>query len=386
MNQQAAAPIADITLQDLLRACVAADASDLHLAPGEPPWMRGHGQLERVPGSATLTPDHTRRLAQCLDDDVSTRLQLHGAVDGSVTANGNVRFRFNIFQRRGGVAIALRRLEDRFRTLADLGLPDSLYDLCDQPDGLVAFAGPTGAGKSTTLATLIDRINQQRAAHIVTIEDPIEYVHTPARCLVNQRQVGTDADSFHSALVAALRQDPDVLLVGEIRDVGTIRTAIQAAETGHLVFTTVHAADCVSAVERLVSVFEAGEQDSIRRQLALVLRAIVTQHLVVADGTGVHVPAGQRRPRVAVSEILRVTPAVANLIATSRSAQIASAMETGGATGMQTLDQDLARLWHSGRISEATAVGLSRNPTTLRDRATRLRSATTLVRPRGGGR
>jgi len=206
---------------------------------------------------------------------------------------------------------------------------------------------------------------------------------------VNQRQVGTDTSAFYEALVAALRQDPDVILVGEIRDLNTIRTAIVAAETGHLVFTTVHAGDCVGAIERLVAVFPADEQDGIRRQLALVLKAVIAQHLVVADGTGRRAASSAaapdlvsptRRSRVVTSEVLMVTPAVANLIATAKSQQIYSAMEAGGALGMQTLEQDLARLWIGGQISEATALALARSPNVLRERAARMRG-----RPAAGG-
>jgi len=227
---------------------------------------------------------------------------------------------------------------------------------------------------------------------LITIEDPIEYLHRPRMSLVNQRQVGTDTESFHEALVAAMRQDFDVILVGEIRDLATIRTAITAAETGHLVFTTVHAGDCIGAIERLISVFPADEQHGMRRQLALVLRAIVTQHLIVADGPADRPSSepdqnGQvpRRRRVVTSEILRTSSAVANLIATGKSNQIYSSMEAGGAQGMQTLEEDLARLLDAGRISSTTAMALCRNPKVLRDRSSRMRNSQVPL-TRGGGR
>jgi twitching motility protein PilT len=363
-------------LTHLLGTCVQLDASDLHLAPGLPPYFRVHGVLGPQADHPVVSNEQVKSLADRLITDFNRpSLDRTGSVDGALTAADGSRFRFNVFRRSGTIGIALRRLEDRFRSLADLGLPESLYGLCDLPDGLVIVCGPTGAGKSTTLATLLDRVNQSHAGHMITIEDPIEYIHRPAKCLVSQRQVGNDASSFNDALVASLRQDPDVILVGEIRDLATIRTAITAAETGHLVFTTVHASDCVGAIERLVSVFPADEQSGVRRQLALVLRTIVAQHLVIADGPAGRASNGQpgRRSRVVVSEVLMATPAVANLIATGKSAQIYSSMETGAGQGMQTLEHDLARLWVAGLISETTAQTLARNPNILRDRAALLR-------------
>ena len=279
------------------------------------------------------------------------------------------------------MAIALRRLEDTLHTLAELGLPEALYEVCGHSHGLVVVAGPTGSGKSTTLAALLDRINRTRRCHIITIEDPIEYLHRPQLSLVNQRQIGSDASNFHDSLVAALRQDPDVILVGEIRDLNTIRTAITAAETGHLVFTTVHAGDCVGAIERLVSVFPADEQQGVRRQLALVLRWVIAQQLLVADGTRTDVNSTATgiasRRRVIASEVLRNTGAVANLIATAKSNQIVSAMEAGGSLGMQTMEHDLARLWVEGYLTENTAHTLARNPAIMRERSDRLRLQTT---------
>jgi twitching motility protein PilT len=375
---------ASALLADLLAECIRQDASDLHLAPNLPAYLRVEGVLEPQLDRPVLTAADTARIAEHLAENLDrSPLDQTGSLDGALTGPGGIRFRFNVFRRQGEISVALRRLEDRFRSLAELGLPDELYRLCDLSDGLIVVAGPTGCGKSTTLATMLDRINQTRACHMITIEDPIEYLHSTSKALVNQRQVGTDASGFYEALVASLREDPDVILVGEIRDLNTIRTAIVAAETGHLVFTTVHASDCVGTIERLVSVFPADEQDGIRRQLSLVLRAIIAQHLLVADGSGptVHTngarppaeAAPPRRTRVVASEILMANSAVANLIATARSNQIYSAMETGAAGGMQTLEQDLARLWVAGRISETTAMAMARNPNILRERAVRMR-------------
>lgn len=354
-------------IESYLTACVGRDGSDVHLSPGLPPHIRIHGDLTPLDGSAVLDPASVTSLcSELLGAPLGDMPK--GSLDGAVSSRDGVRFRFNIFLRQGEPAIALRRLEDRFRPLSELGLPESLLNLADARDGLVVISGPTGAGKSTTLATLIDHVNRTRSGHIITIEDPIEYLHKPSRCVVNQRQVGSDAPNFNDALVASLRQDPDVVLVGEIRDLDTIRTAITAAETGHLVFTTLHAGDCVGSIERLVSVFPSEEQDGIRRQLSLVLRGIVAQRLLPA--LSVDGPAR----RVACSEILINNPAVANLIATGKSAQIYSAMETGSAAGMQTMEQDLARLWVAGRIGEQTAAAMARNPSVMRERAANLRN------------
>lgn len=363
-----------VRLTELLRICVTAQVSDLHLVPGEPPLARIAGQLSPLAEQGTLSRLEMADLTQALLDghDVS-RLDAIGDFDGALSAAGG-RFRYNIFRRGGELCVSLRRLEERFRTLDELGLPESLYALCDHPDGLIIVAGPTGAGKSTTLAALLDRINRTTACHILTIEDPVEYVHPAARALVNQRQVGRDCASFNDALIASLRQDPDVILVGEIRDLNTIRTAITAAETGHLVLTTVHAGDCVGVVERIVSVFPAGEQEGVRKQLSLVLRAIVAQQLLLADGPHASTGPQGRRGRVALSEVLGMNPAVAHLIASGKTTQIYSAMEVGGGQGMQTFEQDLARLLVGGLISETTALAFARNPTVFRDRVARLKA------------
>lgn len=366
-------------LDTLFARCETLAASDIHLAPSLPPYFRVQGALVPDPGAAPVPPADLAALAQDLvlrmygpdAPALDVLLAQKGSLDGACTSPAGSRYRFNIYRRQNTLdpapssaaapapAVALRRLDDRFRSLPELGLPASLHELAAFPHGLVIVTGPTGSGKSTTLATLLDAVNRTRAAHIVTIEDPVEYVHRPQKALVDQRQVGTDAPSFHSALVDALREDPDIILVGEIRETETIRTAIVAAETGHLVFTTLHAGDCPGAVERFVSVFPAAEQESIRRQLALVLRGIVAQHLLPSERPG----AGGRR--IPVAEILRNTPAVANIIASGKTAQLYTAIETGGAYGMQTLEQDLVRLVRQGDLTPATALAVARHPDNL---------------------
>lgn len=373
-----------ILLNQLFEHCERTGASDIHLSAGLPPYFRIKGALQPAERFTVLEPDALLHVARALmtrmsgipDYDMAALLGHRGAVDGACTSPGKGRYRFNIFRCQAsaalmengalspsGISIALRRLEDRFRSLEELGISRQVADFCDIKNGLVIVSGPTGSGKSTTLATLLDMINRSRAGHVITIEDPVEYVHTPIQSLINQRQVGVDASSFHDALVDSLREDPDIILVGEIREMETIRTAITAAETGHLVFTTLHAGDCAGAIERLVSVFPAGEQESIRRQLALVLRGILVQHLIPSEKAD---EGGLRR--IPACELMFNTPAVANLIATGKTAQLYTAIETGSSLGMQTLEQDLVRLYLAGEIRQNTALALAHHPDVLRNR------------------
>ena len=259
-------------LETLLAMCEEADASDLHLSVGHAPRFRIRGALVEHGGFRPFDIKAVDAIAMEIglftlpvgspDGTERVRLTLlrEGAIDGALTAPSGARFRFNVYRAHDQHAVALRRLDQRFHTFGELGLPPRLADFCDERDGLVVVTGPTGSGKSTTLATMIDRINHSRDGHVITIEDPIEFIHKADRCFVHQRQIGRDARSFNDALVESLRQDPDVILVGEIRDLATVRTALRAAETGHLVFTTLHAGDCAGAIERLVSVFPADEQ------------------------------------------------------------------------------------------------------------------------------
>ena len=362
---------AEQSLHRLLAETITRQASDLHLSAGHRPYFRQQGRLAAADAWPEQDAEMLAGIAAVLAGRTfQKRLPEIGSLDGALSADDGTRFRFNVYRRSGAYSIALRRLEERIRTLPELGLPSDLYQLADYSHGLVLIAGPTGSGKSTTLATLIDRINQTRSGHIITIEDPIEYLHHSQRSLVDQRQVGQDTVSFNDALVAAMRQDPDVILVGEIRDLATIRTAITAAETGHLVFATVHAGDCVGSIDRVVSVFQPEEQSAIRRQLAMVLRAVVAQKLIMGDGPEIQKelqgvaddPAAAKTRYVLVSEVMKVTNPVANLISQSKDSHIYSIIETGRADGMYTADECLTRLLTDGRISERTAKGLARNP------------------------
>ena len=378
-------------LDALLEAAFQRKASDLHLSAGHAPHFRQEGRLAPAEDWEVLDTTDLTDLAGVLGTMTAKgNAPEIGALDGALTSADGSRFRFNVYRSSGTYSIALRRLEDRIRSLTELGLPASLYSLADYSHGLVLIAGPTGSGKTTTLATLLDRINQTRECHIITIEDPVEYIHHSNKALVDQREVGQDTASFNDALVASLRQDPDVILVGEIRDLNTIRTAVTAAETGHLVFATVHSGDCIGSIDRLVSVFHSDEQPGVRRQLAMVLRAIVAQRLVIADGKQVKQemeekwegdPTSARTKLVLSSEVMMVTNPVANLISQAKDAHIYTIMETSRADGMYTADECLAHLLRERLISERTARGLARNPKVMLSRASKTRPSRVNILP-----
>ena len=357
-------------LETLFEMCEESNASDLHLAVGLPPRFRVRGALVAMGDLRVFDAADVEAVALELGrtavplapgegtERVLEVLIREKTIDGALTSPSGVRYRFNVYRASDECAVALRRLDSRFRPFAELGVPERIGAFSDERDGLFIVTGPTGSGKSTTLATMIDMINHRRDGHIITIEDPIEYIHRSDRCVVHQREVGRDAKGFNDALVEALRQDPDVILVGEVRELETMRTALRAAETGHLVFTTLHAGDCVGAIERLIAVFPPDEQNSARRQLSLVLRGVLAQHLLPQEDGG----------RVPACELLVNTMASANHIATGHSAQIYSVIETGGNNGMVTLDQSLERLVVSGVVSLRTALSIARYPAQLKQR------------------
>ena len=332
----------------LLEQMVAHNASDLHLTVGSHPALRVRGSLERLEGFPVLTAEATRQLLyRIISSEQQKRLEIDRQLDLSYSIPGLARFRVNIYSQRESLAGAFRLIPAELKSLEELGLPTSLYKLCEKPRGLVLVTGPTGSGKSTTLASLIDEINRTKADHIITIEDPIEFLHRHKRCIVNQRELGPDATTFADALRGALRQDPDVILLGEMRDLETISTALTAAETGHLVFATLHTQDAASTVDRVIDVFPAAQQGQIRTQLAGTLEGIVAQTLLpTADGQG----------RVAAIEVLLPDDAVRNLIRQAKVEQIYSIMQTGGKKGMQTMEQALAELVLRGIITEDVAL------------------------------
>jgi twitching motility protein PilT len=327
---------APLSIDSLLTHAVETGASDLHITVGSPPATRVRGELVPLDGHGTFDADATRTLLyRILTTEQQKRFELDRQLDFSYDVPGTARFRVNVFQQRETVAAAFRVIPDALKTMEELGLPEGLRSLTDLPRGLVVVTGPTGSGKSTTLAALIDEINRNRTDHIITIEDPVEFVHRHKRCIVNQREIGTDATSFGAALRAALRQDPDVILLGEMRDLETISTALTAAETGHLVFGTLHTQSAPSTIDRVIDVFPAEQQEQVRTQLAGALQGVITQALL---------PTADGQSRVAALEILLPDDAIRNLVRQGKVAQIYSYMQTGSRSGMQTMEQSLADL------------------------------------------
>lgn len=334
-----------MNILDLLKMTVQKEASDLHLTPGSPPILRIYGELIPVKEDRLLPEDTKKMVFQLLSEGQKKVFERKYSIDLGYSLEGVSRFRMNAYYQKGTVSAVFRRLFDRIRALGELNLPESLQTLSNFRDGLVLVTGPTSCGKTTTLAALIDMINQTRACNIITIEDPIEYLHSHKKSLVNQRELYVDTDSFAEAMRYALREDPDVILVGEMRDLDTMRTAITAAETGHLVFSTLHSRDAVSTINRILGVFPPVEQQYIRQQLSEVLKAVVSQRLLRrADGNA----------RIPAVEVMIVTPGISNLIRLGKTEQLYSAIETGASFGMQTMEQSLANLYRQGKINKET--------------------------------
>ncbi len=347
-----------IDFADLLMEVVHRRASDLHLSAGAPPTVRVRGRLSPLEDYETLSSTDTRELVySILSGDQRQRLETHWQLDFAYSIPGHARFRVNAYYQRGAIGAAFRLIPFDLVSIDALGLPPAVHDFTRRPRGFVLVTGPTGSGKSTSLAAMIDEINSTREEHIMTIEDPIEFLHAHKKCLVNQRELGSDAQSFADALKAALRQDPDVILVGEMRDLETISTALTAAETGHLVFATLHTQDTAQTIDRMIDVFPPSQQGQVRVQLSVALQGIMTQQLLpTADGSG----------RVAACEVLVPTPAVRNLIREGKTHQIYSVLQTGSAQGMQTMDAALVQLVRSGKISQKLAEERSSTPEEMR--------------------
>ncbi len=343
---------------DLLLEVLDRRASDLHLTAGARPTIRVRGRLVPLEHLPVLTPQDTREMLYgILTNDQRQKLETDWQLDFAYAVPGHARFRVNAFFQRAALGAAFRLIPFEMPSIDELGLPAVLHDLAKRPRGLVLVTGPTGSGKSTSLAAMIDEINRTREEHILTIEDPIEFLHPHKRCLVNQRELGADTPTFSLGLKAALRQDPDVILVGEMRDLETIGTALTAAETGHLVFATLHTQDAPQTVDRIVDVFPPEQQGQVRTQLSVALQGIVTQQLLpTADGAR----------RVAACEVLVPTPGVRNLIREGKTHQIPSAMQTGAQSGMQTMDSSLAALVRAGTINPKVALDRSSTPEELR--------------------
>jgi twitching motility protein PilT len=339
------------TLPELLKTLVDNSGSDLHLTTNTPPQIRVHGKLQTL-DLPPLGPADTKALAySVLTDSQKKRFEESLELDFSFGIRGLARFRCNVFNQRGSTAAVYRVIPEEIKAFHELGLPQVIATLADRPRGLVLVTGPTGSGKSTTLAAMIDKINTERREHILTIEDPIEYIHQHKGCLVNQREVHSDTHGFAAALRAALREDPDIVLIGELRDLETIESALRIAETGHLTFATLHTNSAAQTINRVIDVFPAHQQGQIRTQLSLVLEGIVCQALLPrADGKG----------RVVALEIMVPTPAIRNLIRDDKVHQIYSTMQTGQEKfGMQTMNQCLATLYHKRLITLDAAMSAS---------------------------
>ena len=336
-----------ISLEEVLQVAKVAGASDVHLTVGLPPKMRVNGDLINMDFQKMLPPDTQAVADEIMNDKQKELFEQKGEFDMSFSIRNLGRYRVNVYHQRGSVALAFRLVGTQVPSPESLGIPESVIELSQRKRGLVLVTGPTGSGKSTTLAAIIDKINQTRDAHVITLEDPIEYLHQHQLSMVNQREIGIDSGNYANALRAALREDPDVILVGEMRDFETISVAITAAETGHLVLSTLHTIGAASTVDRVIDVFPPHQQQQIRIQLSNVLEAVISQQLIpTADGKG----------RVAAFEVMHANHAVRNLIREGKSHQLMSVIQTNRKMGMITMDEALTQLYYSGRIAKDAAI------------------------------
>lgn len=338
---------------DLLRFSVQQGASDLHMSTGSVPMIRVHGRMRKLDLPPTPHSNMESITRQVLSREQLERFAEMKEIDFSAKLEDIARFRVNIFQQIDGYASVFRTIPSEIKSFDELGLPETMRELCDRDRGLVLLTGPTGSGKTTTLATMVDWINEYKELHIITIEDPVEFFHESKNCMVNQRELGANTHSFANALRSALREDPDVILVGEMRDLETISLALTAAETGHLVFATLHTSSASKTIDRIIDIFPSAQKTQVRSMLAESLEAVVAQKLLpLKDGDG----------RVVATEIMVATTAVRNLIREDKIYQIPSVIQSGGKSGMHSLDQDLMRLLHKGGITRETALHVAENP------------------------
>ncbi|HLQ57910.1 MAG TPA: type IV pilus twitching motility protein PilT [Gemmatimonadales bacterium] len=343
-----------INLRALLEEMIEKDASDLHLVAGERPKLRVDGDIVSASSEEVMTPKDTLSLAySVLTENQKKRFETESELDFSFGIQNLARFRGNVFKQRGCVSVVIRQIPFNVKTFNELGLPNVVAQLSDRPRGLVLVTGPTGSGKSTTLAAMIDKINKELKGHIITVEDPIEFIHRHQACIVNQREVGTDTNSFQAALKYALRQDPDVVLIGEMRDLETIQAALTIAETGHLAFATLHTNSAAESINRIIDVFPSHQQSQVRAQLAFVLEGVVTQTLLQrAKGRG----------RVMAAEIMICTPAIRALIRDDKVHQIESSMQAGKKYGMQTLNDALYQLYMGREVTKDECLRVTSKP------------------------
>ena len=352
--------MATVNMDRLLEACVAQGASDLHIVTGRPPVLRVDGSLRSLE-TKVLEPDDTTALMKSITPDRNQQeLQEEGGTDYGFAYGDVARFRVSVFRQKGNISIVLRRIPTSIMTFDEIGLPKICAALCRRPRGMFLVTGPTGCGKTTTLACMINYINENFDRHIITVEEPIEYYHPHKKSIINQREVGVDVPSFGEALKRVLRMDPDVILVGELRDLETIESAVRAAETGHLVFSTVHTTSAAGTITRLIDVFPVDQQEQIRIQLSSNLIAVLSQALL---------PLATGRGRIAAYEFMVVTPAIANLIRENKTYRIDSSIQTGKKLGMQLLDEHLWKLYDTGIINLEEMIDKGRQPGALQDKA-----------------
>src|SRR5215211_1826205 len=354
MTAPATAQSTGVNLRSLLEEMIERDASDLHITAGERPKLRIDGDITSSNVEQVMTPKDTLTLAySVLTENQKKRFEMEDELDFSFGIQNLARFRGNVFKQRGCVSMVIRQIPFDIKGFQELGLPPAIAKMAERPRGLVLVTGPTGSGKSTTLAAMIDKINRERKGHIITVEDPIEFIHRHQGCIVNQREIGTDTKSFQNALKYALREDPDVILIGEMRDLETIQAALTIAETGHLAFATLHTNSAAEAINRIIDVFPSHQQSQVRAQLAFVLEGIITQTLL---------PKAKGRGRAMAAEILVVTPAIRALIRDDKVHQIYSLMQSGKKYGMQTLNDALYQLYMSREVADEECLRVSGDP------------------------